>query len=218
MGSSASTNRVFNANQVLSRIYNTTKNYIYTREQTEDMVPSSGMYDTTELGYWVIDRNPSNQYTHYPFLTTYLSTAATSDQYAAAVAASTKTSSKSSNCSEVVSSTINWPGLDGSYIDEAEFDLIAGMRAATATVSTIGFFWQWKNSTATAWKFLSAPASCENSTGFTLWRYRGRAKTGAGYNKLPITVRLLFWAKTASKGAGKVRRDSYIKFKAKKTS
>lgn len=218
MATSASTNRVFNANQVLSRIYNTTKNYIATREQTQDMVPSSAMYDTTELAQWFIQRN--YEYTIHPFKTTYL----TSDgsQYLTAVAATTAISSKTSLCTSVVSSTINWPGLDGSFIDEIEFGLTAGIRAATATVSTMGYFWQWKNATATtvaaSWKYLSAPASCEASTVYVDRTFSGYAKTGTGYNKLPINVRLLFWAKTASKGSLKAKCSSYVKIKAKKTS
>ncbi|KKN36481.1 hypothetical protein LCGC14_0773040 [marine sediment metagenome] len=217
MGSSASTNRTFNANQVLSRSYNTTDNFISVKDQIGDRIPSSLMYDTTELGQWVIQRN--YEYTIHPFRTTYL----TSDgvQYLTAVAASTAVSSKTSNCSEAVSSTINWPGLDGSFIDEIEFGLTAGIRAATATVSTVGYFWQWKNSTvadvAANWKYLTA-AKTEASTVSVDRTLSGYAKTGSGYNKLPINVRLLFWAKTASKGSVKAKSSSYIKIKAKKTS
>lgn len=219
MASSASTNRVFNANQVLSRSYNTTKNYIGVREQHADMVPSSAMYDTTEKAIWTIQRN--EDYVVHPFRTTYL----TSDgvQYiAATTVGTTSVSSKTSQCNLAVSSTINWPGLDGSWIDEVEFGLTAGVQGATGTTATsIGWFWQWKNSTATtveaSWKYLCTARS-NKSTIYVDRTISGYAKVGTGYNKLPFNVRLMFFGKVVGRGGAKPKNSSYIRIRAKKTA
>ncbi len=216
MPSSASTNRVFNANQVLSRSYKSTVNFIAVKDKG---VPSSNMYDTTELASWFIQRN--YEYVVHPFNSSYLTS--NGAQYTAPTTpGSTSISSKTTRCHTAVSSTINWPGLDGSFIDEIEFGLTAAIRGATATASTMGYFWQWKNATATtvaaSWKYLTPPASCEASTAYVDRTFSGYAQTGAGRNKLPINIRLLFWAKTVSKGAIKIKNSSYVKIKAKKTS
>lgn len=199
--------------KILKEAFEERPNYNTTKFQGTRDVNINRMYDTTELGQWVIQRN--YEYTIHPFKTTYL----TSDgsQYLTAVAVTTGITSKSTALSTAVSSTINWPGLDGSYIDEIEFGLTAGMRAATATVSTIGFYWQWKDDDATTWQLLST-ARLAITTGYADRTMSGYAKTGTGYSKLPVAVRLIFWGKTASKGSVKAKCSSYVKIKAKKTA
>lgn len=138
-------------------------------------------------------------------------------QYSAKTTVSTGATSKSTAHTTAFSSTISWPGLDGSYIDEIEFGLTANINSCA---STIGYRWEMKNATGSTWQVLSTFRELKNTTyadetqsGIRLYRDGSLA---TGYNRLPINLRLRFYSETASKGWARVKSSSYIKIKPRR--
>ena len=119
--------------------------------------------------------------------------------------------------------TISWPGLEGFYIQELECGLTMGALTPSQTSqTTAAFAWEIKDDDESTWTQLSTfkellPAS-NTAIEFTL---SGYGKLGAGYNKLPLGIRLRGYRKTdAGSDITKfyVKNSSYVAIKVKKSS
>ncbi len=143
-------------------------------------------------------------------------------QYSDYSTQTTGITSKSSALKTSLSSTLNWPGLEGRYIDELEAGLTCEFLSTAVAVTTVGYFWEMKNSTGSTWQRISAVETTKGSTvattpasrtlsGNRLYR---DASLATGYNKLPINLRLRFFAKSATaKAKFRVKSSSYIAIK-----
>jgi len=114
----------------------------------------------------------------------------------------------------VATATIAPPGVDED-IDEVEFSLTAGFRSTTTTATTVKFFWEAKDSTATSWTALCT-ACAITATASTDRTMSGRFATTSGFSKVPFNLRLRMTTGTASRGQGKVKSSSYVKVLPKK--
>jgi len=171
--------------------------------------------NTSEGAYNSIERN-------YPYVARIVGGNLTTNgiQYSSITTGSTSISTKSSNYTTVLGTTISWPGLDGEYIDELEFGLTWEHQSS---VSTCGFIWQMKNATGSTWENIMAAPIAYKSTAYgsqprTVSGYRTRrdASMSAGYNRLPFNLRLRGYNKTANKMYARVKNSSYVKIKAKR--
>jgi len=134
-----------------------------------------------------------------------------------AVSCSTNASSKSSNTYTVGSTySLNWPGLEGFYVDELEVSLSA-LGRSTAAKSTFGYSWQIKDDDATTWQNMTTFKALKGTTltWTTMTVAHTNVNTGTGYNKLPLSLRLRFYSKSA-KGQMKIKGTSYVSLRPKK--
>lgn len=159
---------------------------------------------------------------NYPYVAHLVGGALTTAgvQYGTESTQSTGATSKSTAIKTNLSSTLNWPGLEGKYIDEAEFGLTVAFKSTAVAATTIGYVWQIKSQGETTWTNISA---VETTKGSTVAAYTERTVSGyrlyrdgslaAGYNRLPLNIRLRFFSKGASAGKIKVKSSSYIAIK-----
>ena len=148
-----------------------------------------------------------------------LTTAGT--QYTSYTTQSTGLTSNSSALKTVLSSTINFPGLEGLYIDELEAGLTIEELSTAVAATTFGYVWQMKNSTGSSWTNITAVKTAKGSTTTTPLsqtvsgvRLHRDSSLSTGYNKLPINLRLRFFAKSAAaKAKVRVKSSSYVAIK-----
>ena len=153
-------------------------------------------------------------YTVHPFVAgRYLTTAGI--QWSTITTGSTGITSGSSAVVTHAATTINWPGLDGEYVDEMEAGLTMAF-AASATGSTGGFVWEMKDSDGSTWTIISSAAKWQTTKAWKERTNSGYVKLGTGYNKLPLHLRLKAWNKLASKIQVKIKNSSYVRIKPKK--
>ena len=136
-----------------------------------------------------------------------------------AISCSTNASSKTSNIYTVGSTmTLNWPGLEGFYVDEMEVGLTIAARS-TAAQSTFGYSWQIKDDDATTWQNITTYKTYKGTT--LTWDERtlshNKVTVGTGYNKLPLSLRLKFYSRS-TKGKMKIKSSSYVAIRPKKQS
>lgn len=134
-----------------------------------------------------------------------------------AISCSTAATSKSSGQYTVGSTyTLTWPGLEGFYADEIEVGLTVAARS-TAAQSTFGYSWQMKDDDATTWQNMTTFKTYKGTT--LTWDERtvshSKVTTGTGYSKLPLSLRLRFYSKSA-KGKMKIKSSSYVAIRPKK--
>lgn len=123
--------------------------------------------------------------------------------------------------------TLNWPGLQGFYVDEMEAGLTGafmvtstGVTTGAAVYSTMAYRWELMDndeSTYTAistWKMV-AKAGTSTAVEKTV---SGYASLGTGYNKLPLLIRLRGYAESGKMHKMHIKNSSYIAVKAKKSS
>lgn len=142
-------------------------------------------------------------------------------QYNTFTTQSTGITSNTSALKTAFSSTINFPGLEGLYIDEFEAGLTVEFKSTAVAATTVGYLWQMKNSTGSTWTNITAVETTKGSTtttptartvsGYRLYR---DSSLSTGYNKLPINLRLRFFAKSAASAAKiRVKNSSYVAVK-----
>lgn len=142
-------------------------------------------------------------------------------QWSALTSASTLNTSAA--MATILSSTISWPGLDGQEIDEAEFGLTAELYSAAATSkTTVGFLWQIKNKDETTWTGICTDRQVQSTIAVARtmsgYRLRGDGTLAAGYNTLPLNIRLQAYTRTGSKNVGlfRVKNSSYVRIKVRR--
>jgi len=123
-----------------------------------------------------------------------------------------------------VATTVSWPGLEGFYIDELEAGLTCALMATStgeaSSGSTMGYRWEAKDSAEATWTALSTwrlVGSPGTSTG-TERTVSGYAPLAAGYNKIPLLVRLRAYKKSGQMGKVRIKNSSYVAIKPKKQS
>lgn len=181
-------------------------------------------FEQEELNYSTATGKMRKVMENYPYIAHLVGGAITTAgiQYTAYTTQTTGITSLSSALKTALSSTINWPGLEGKYIDEAEFGLTLEELSTAVAATTFGYIWSMKNSTGSAWQNITAVESTKGSTvditplsrtvsGYRLHRDGSLA---TGYNKLPINLRLQFFAKSATaKAKVRVKSSSYVAIK-----
>ena len=191
--------------EVLQKVYGSTARYIGIR-------PTVAYHDT-QLALMMIQKN--YPYTVHPFGRGNLSSDGV--VYSAEVNASATATTVT-----VLTSTIEAPGIDET-IDEVEFGLTAAFKAlkdtSTApTATTLTWYWEAKNSTATAWTVIST-ARKFGSTTYADRTQSGRFATVTNFNSLPFNIRLRMKcsAGAANRGRAKIKNSSYVTVKCKKS-
>jgi len=173
-------------------------------------------YHSSEEAHEVIMKN--YPYVRHPFVTTgYLTTDGV--QYSTITSGSTGVTSKSTAVVTSQVTTLNWPGLDGEYVDEMEAGLtiaLASSGVVSSSASTLGWVWEMKDSDESTWTIISSGADVAGVDAWTERTNSGYVKCNSGYNKLPLHLRLKGWGKTASHLQVKIKNSSYVKIKPKK--
>ncbi len=190
------------------------------------MARFTGNHEANELTWSSASNTMRRTMENYPYVANLVGGAITTAgiQYSAYTTQTTGITSKSSALKVALSSTISWPGLEGKYIDEAEFGITVSALSTAVAATTFGYLVSIKNSTGSTWTNISAMETTKGSTviatptertlsGVRLYRDSSLA---AGYNKLPINLRIQFFAKNASsKTKMRIKASSYVALKAR---
>ncbi len=163
---------------------------------------------------------------NYPYVAHLVGGAITTAgiQYTAYTTQTTGITSNSSALKTALSSTISWPGLEGKNIDEAEFGITVSMLSTAVALTTFGYLVSMKNSTGSTWQNISAMETTLGSTVIATPRERTLSgvrlyrdgSLATGYNKLPINLRIQFFAKSATaKAKMRIKASSYVAIKAR---
>lgn len=192
------------------------------------MAQFTGNHEANELTWSSASNKMRRVMENYPYVANLVGGDLTTAgiQYSAYTTQTTGITSGSSALKTVLSSTLSWPGLEGRNIDEAEFGITVEFKSTGATaalVTTLGYIVQMKNSTGSTWKLISAVETTKSTTGATPvsrtlsgYRLHRDSSLATGYNKLPINVRIQFFAKSqAGKSKLRVKSSSYVAIKAR---